>query len=360
MKVFVIILDGCPSYQINHKITPFLQGLGKEGIFFKDCKTVFPSVTYCAHSSIVTGRYPNEHGMIGNLFFDKKLKKIMNFDDFNDLRDAVQAETIFKLLNVETAAICEPIPIDADHVTPFSSIYKQDLYMHNELVLNATLKWMDNPEIQFFCLNFTGVDGFAEQFGPRSNEFISEMLKVDQFVSYIYEKADDAIFIIVADHGMVDVQEYIDMSKIMKELDDEIVVTPSHRMCHLYCNDNQIKKVTEFLSKQPYIDKIFDINQVKQMNLDHDRTGNVVFSAKVGFEFGVKGLNGSHGGVDNEEINVPLLIFSKQCNIEFNQGHKQVKIIDIVPTVLNLFNLPIDSSLKGTNLILSIKDGSSE
>ena len=100
MKVFVIILDGCPSYQINHKITPFMHGLSKEGIFYKNCKTVFPSVTYCAHTSIVTGRHPKEHGMIGNLFYDRNRKKICNFDDFSDLRDAVKAETIFKLLKV--------------------------------------------------------------------------------------------------------------------------------------------------------------------------------------------------------------------------------------------------------------------
>ena len=38
MKVFLIILDGCPSYQINSENTPFLWGMKEKGRFFSDCK----------------------------------------------------------------------------------------------------------------------------------------------------------------------------------------------------------------------------------------------------------------------------------------------------------------------------------
>ena len=71
MKVFLIILDGCPSYQINLENTPFLWKMKENGRFFPDCKTIFPSVTYACHTTIVTGKYPEAHGMIGNLFFDR-------------------------------------------------------------------------------------------------------------------------------------------------------------------------------------------------------------------------------------------------------------------------------------------------
>ena len=352
MRLFLIILDGCPSYQINPENTPFLWNVKEKGRFYENCKTIFPSVTYACHTTIVTGRYPNEHGMIGNLFFDRKKKEIMNFDHFKDLRDAVQSDTIFKLLeSMETAAICEPIPIDAKYVTPFFSIYNKELHLHNEIVFKETLKYMENQEIQLFCLNFTGVDGFAERFGPDSTNFISEMKKVDNFISKFYDKTEKSIFIIVADHGMVNVKEYIDMVKIIKELSDEIIVTPSHRMCHLYCEENKIDSVKQFLLNLDFIDKIFDKTEMKKMNLIHERTGDITFSAKEGFEFGVKGLKGSHGGYNEKEMNVPLLIFSKNIDLKFLDDIQHPSIIDIVPTILNLFKININRDLKGNILV---------
>ncbi|NHI91191.1 MAG: alkaline phosphatase family protein [Candidatus Lokiarchaeota archaeon] len=352
MRVFLIILDGCPSYQINQKNTPFLWKMKENGLYFSNCKTIFPSVTYACHTTIITGRYPNEHGMIGNLFFDRKKQKISNYDNFNDLRDAVKSETIFKLLEpIETAAICEPIPIDAKHVTPFFSIYRKELHLHNLIVYNETLRHMNNSQINFFCLNFTGVDGYGEQFGPDSNEFLNEMKKVDNFISKIYENTNEAIFFIVADHGMVNIKEYIDMNDIIKKFNDKIIVAPSHRMCHVYCDEKDVKDLKIFLKNLDYIDKIFDQNDIKKLNLFHERSGNITFSAKEGFEFGVKGLKGSHGGFLDIEMNVPLLIFSKNLKVSFKHNLKKVSIIDIVPTILSLFNVGLEPSLLGTILV---------
>ena len=352
MKVFLIILDGCPSYQINSENTPFLWDIKENGRFFSDCNTIFPSVTYACHTTIVTGKYPEEHGMIGNLFYNRNEKKIMNFDDFRDLRDAVKTDTIFKLLNpIETAAICEPIPIDATYITPFFSVHKNDLRLHNEIVFNETMEHMKNQNVQFFCLNFTGVDGYAERFGPESIEFISELKKVDTYISRFYQVIDDSVFFIVADHGMVNIKEYIDMNEVIKEISDKIVITPSHRMCHLYCNVDELDKVRSFLTQLDYVDKIFNKDEMKNLHLLHERTGDLSFSAKEGFEFGVRGLKGSHGGFLEKEMNVPLIIFSKNIKFNFSENLEQTSIIDIVPTVLKLFNVRIHERLKGKNLL---------
>ncbi|MHA1786208.1 MAG: alkaline phosphatase family protein [Candidatus Helarchaeota archaeon] len=352
MKVFLIILDGCPSYQINSKNTPFLWDIKEKGRFFSDCKTIFPSVTYACHTTIVTGRYPEEHGMIGNLFFNRKQGKIMNFDDFKDLKDAVKTDTIFKLLEpIETAAICEPIPINAKHVTTFFSVYKNELRLHDEIVFKETIRHMKRQEIQFFCLNFTGVDGHAERFGPDSDEFIKEMKRVDEYISRIYELTENSIFFIVADHGMVNVKEYIDMEEVFKHFPVKVVIAPSHRMCHLYCPKDKVDEVEVFLTQLDYVDKIFDENEMKNLHLIHERTGDLTFSAKEGFEFGVKGLKGSHGGFLKKEMNVPLIIFSKNIELKFYKNIKRTSIIDLVPTILNLFNVRIDESLGGKNLL---------
>src|SRR3982750_753450 len=48
---------------------------------------VFPSMTFSSHYSIVTGMYPEHHGVVDNTFYDPALGKLYNFS--RDAADAV-------------------------------------------------------------------------------------------------------------------------------------------------------------------------------------------------------------------------------------------------------------------------------
>jgi hypothetical protein len=49
---------------------PHLRSLARRG-FFRSMQTVFPSVTWAAHVSAVTGQYPRVHGVLGNRWVEK-------------------------------------------------------------------------------------------------------------------------------------------------------------------------------------------------------------------------------------------------------------------------------------------------
>ena len=74
----IFIIDGCRADALYNalengsmpKLRSFMEELGYAK--YENCFTVFPSVTITCHSSIVTGTYPGDHGIVGNEWFIRK------------------------------------------------------------------------------------------------------------------------------------------------------------------------------------------------------------------------------------------------------------------------------------------------
>ncbi|MGE3707058.1 MAG: alkaline phosphatase family protein, partial [Vicinamibacterales bacterium] len=68
-RVLLVVIDGWtsrllePELQAGH--LPCLQELASRGRLWFDCVSIFPSITPAATASILTGRYPAEHGILG-------------------------------------------------------------------------------------------------------------------------------------------------------------------------------------------------------------------------------------------------------------------------------------------------------
>ena len=88
----VISLDA-----VGTRDLPFLKSLPNFGRFWEEAavcervKTVYPSLTYPAHTSIVTGMYPDTHGIVNNLQIQPEREK----PDWFWQRRYVQAETLY-------------------------------------------------------------------------------------------------------------------------------------------------------------------------------------------------------------------------------------------------------------------------
>ena len=68
----VISLDAVSSKDIEiMKELPNISKLMKEGALIKNVETIYPSLTYPAHVSIITGKYPVNHGITNNIVLNK-------------------------------------------------------------------------------------------------------------------------------------------------------------------------------------------------------------------------------------------------------------------------------------------------
>src|SRR5512142_1986505 len=65
----LIVVDGLRPDYVTRDVMPRLYRLGQRGIVFTAHHSVFPTVTRVNASSIVTGSYPETHGLLGNTIY---------------------------------------------------------------------------------------------------------------------------------------------------------------------------------------------------------------------------------------------------------------------------------------------------
>lgn len=67
-RVVVCVFDGLRPDMVTPELTPNLMRLAARGVWHREARSVFPSVTRVATTSIATGAPPSVHGIVGNAF----------------------------------------------------------------------------------------------------------------------------------------------------------------------------------------------------------------------------------------------------------------------------------------------------
>jgi arylsulfatase A-like enzyme len=66
LRVLIAAFDGLQPSQVRPELTPTIHRLASEGVTFARHHAVFPTVTRVNAASMVTGRHPGGHGLLGN------------------------------------------------------------------------------------------------------------------------------------------------------------------------------------------------------------------------------------------------------------------------------------------------------
>lgn len=73
--VVLVSMDGFRWDYARQFNLPNLKQIAKEGVHAKSMRPSYPSKTFPNHYSIVTGLYPDHHGIINNAFYDTALNE---------------------------------------------------------------------------------------------------------------------------------------------------------------------------------------------------------------------------------------------------------------------------------------------
>ncbi|WP_160718926.1 alkaline phosphatase family protein [Bacillus sp. USDA818B3_A] len=95
------------------KELPHFQTILANGALVEQVESIYPSVTYPCHATIVTGNYPKHHGVINNTL----LQPGMASPDWNWYRKCIRGTTLYdevKKANMTTAALLWPVTAGAD------------------------------------------------------------------------------------------------------------------------------------------------------------------------------------------------------------------------------------------------------
>ncbi len=109
-RMLIISLDAVGSRDLAYmRSLPNFKKLREKSAYCDHVKSVYPSITYPAHCSIVTGQKPNRHGVINNI----RLQPHRNGkEDWHWQRKYIKAETIYDAARKsgwKTAALLWPV-----------------------------------------------------------------------------------------------------------------------------------------------------------------------------------------------------------------------------------------------------------
>lgn len=112
--VILISVDGLRPefYQESHRPTPMLQMMAREGVQADGVRGLFPSVTYPSHTTLVTGAFPDTHGIYYNSPFEHEGQSGRWFWEF----EYITTETLWEAAsknNMTTASIRWPVTVGA-------------------------------------------------------------------------------------------------------------------------------------------------------------------------------------------------------------------------------------------------------
>jgi arylsulfatase A-like enzyme len=90
----VIVVDGLRPDYVTEDVMPRLFRLGRRGTVFTAHHSVFPTVTRVNASSVVTGAYPETHGLLGNTIFipSASATRVLDTGEREDLEAIERAE----------------------------------------------------------------------------------------------------------------------------------------------------------------------------------------------------------------------------------------------------------------------------
>lgn len=349
-KVLLILVDSL-GYENLMKIIENDEGLSKfvDKFELQKISSVFPSSTAPAIASIESGKSPEEHSLFSWMIYSKKLNMRfypLGFEPVDEKEDykfekkadksLVEHESIF----TETAELgVEIYRINPDWIVgnEFSEVEKSSNEGYSNLVeaFVKTRKLIAEEENRsFFYLYLPHFDTSDHNNGPYSEESKSLIKEIFRLIKdEIVEKLENLEIIITADHGCLEIENRIEITK-ENELGKEIF--PNLKTCNgkkilpsgeprnlfLHIKEENLEEVVKSLRKRLKDEaRIFKtdllieedlfgsgepsqrfLEDVGNVSILPERNAVIHFDPYLGKE--VKGM---HGGLTEEELYVPFL-----------------------------------------------------
>ncbi len=237
--VLIVSFDGFRSEYLDWYPTPNMDQFAQKGVKSEGLIPVFVSKTFPNHYSIATGLYAENHGLIGNHFYDPK------FDDYYTLSDRSKVEN-------PKFYEGEPIWVTAEKQgintasyfwvgteTPIKNTYpgKWKAYEHGfpfESRIDSVVSWFSFPEKKrpkLCMLYFHEPDATGHDTGPKSKETGLMVSKMDSLFGILLFKlqntpiASQLDIIVLSDHGMAEIsskrtinlEDYTNLKEIKQE-----------------------------------------------------------------------------------------------------------------------------------------------
>ena len=225
--VILVSLDGFRYDYPRIYHAPNLEAMAARGASAPDGMIpAYPSITFPNHYTIVTGLYPEHHGIVANVFYDPVRKEVYSYKDPQTVNDGTwyggtPLWVLAEQQGMRSACFFWPgSEADIQGVRP-TYYMKYDAKYPNADRVAQVLAWLQLPPEQrphFITLYFSDVDSAGHAHGPDSPEVGAAVHEVDNEIGKLaagVAKLNLPVdVIVVADHGMARVEgDWINLSQ---------------------------------------------------------------------------------------------------------------------------------------------------
>jgi predicted AlkP superfamily pyrophosphatase or phosphodiesterase len=375
--VILVSLDGFRWDYFGRTATPTMDRLMARGVRARWMVPAFPSLTFPNHYTIVTGLYPEHHGIVANSIEEPG----------SGLRFGIH----------DTAAVRsgrwwggEPLWVTAErqgvHAATYfwpgsealigglrPSFYKAfDNRVPGQERVDGVLGWLALPREQrprFVTMYFSNVDRAGHQYGPDSPQVLEAVRAVDSLIGLLVTGLerrgllDQVNIVVVSDHGMTGmspdrviwVDDYVDPARLDIESDgEELLAWP---------RGTDTAAIVSALARAPHL-TVYTRERVPERlhYRANPRIPAIVALADEGWDVRTRAEaepartfpRGGHG-YDNALASMRAIFIA--AGPAFKQGYtadafQNVHVYDLLCAVLGLTPAPNDGSADSTRALL--------
>ncbi|MBM6614471.1 alkaline phosphatase family protein [Desemzia sp. RIT804] len=257
-RMYIISLDAFGASDLEYaKTLPNFKLLLERSALVEKVETVYPSLTYMAHTSIVTGVYPNKHGVMNNTYLQPGRKS----PDWHWYAKGIKVPTLFDAAHekgYKTASFLWPVTgrsksIDYNlteifpnrpwqnqvMVSLYSSTPKFILELErkfgklrngiqqpelDEFLTAGILETIETKNPDLMAIHYVELDSMRHHFGVHSLEAQKSIRNMDKHLGQIIEVMkrkgifEETIIAILGDHYQIDTHTVIHLNSYFQQL----------------------------------------------------------------------------------------------------------------------------------------------
>ena len=408
-RVVVVSLDGVAAAELNHPDNelPMLRGFAKSGVHGA-ATSVLPSVTWAAHTTLVTGVLPARHGVVGNHWLDREAGVVIHA--WQPTKEAsVAVPTIYDVAHtagLSTAALLWPqtsgaptldlsIPevyskaafsrfvtpklrrgldkagIAVDRLAELSEAEEAPL---DELAAKITEHVIEHHGPHLLLVHLTSADTRAHRAGPGSPRHRAGLALYDRLVGRIVGAVgkaghgDRTAFFVVSDHGFFATTHQVDAAGILARAGlkpPAVRVVANGHLAYVYVKGDGaqraalVEQCAVALRAHPAVEQAFGEQEYARHGLplpkDNPAVGDLVALTRTDHYFGtVAGdavvgkarYRGTHGYLPDVPANHAVFI-AWGAGIRLRAEPIRLANADVAPTIARLLGLTLPGPLDG-------------
>ena len=234
--LILISIDGWRWDYLSRFAPPALSALATRGVLAEGLIPSFPSKTFPNHYTMVTGLYPNRHGIVSNTMRDPVLPGLFSLANITVQEDTrwwggVPLWTTAERQGQIAATMFWP-GSDVEIAGARPTLWRRfAAKVSNNDRVDQILAWMQRPKAErptFYTLYFEQIDVAGHNFGPDSPQMRPVVERIDEAMARLSAGLEAlgvsarTNLVVVSDHGMAQippdhviyVEDYVPLSSM--------------------------------------------------------------------------------------------------------------------------------------------------